>query len=130
MPETTTVPTAAATPATAPAAVAKKANPVVAFFTELWNKIESVDASVNAFVSKLTNGNSAIAIVAAGILYTLVKPYFSFVMSIPATLSRVVLDILAVVVPTVIGAVPTIVEVALGLLILVEVINLLKKVVK
>lgn len=112
------------------ATAAKAENFVVKFVKDVWAKIEGVDFSLNAWISKVTNGNTTLAVIAAGIVYWLVKPFVSLIWTLPATVTKVILDGLAVAVPAVVGAVPTIVGIALGLLAIVELKNLLKKIFK
>lgn len=105
-------------------------NFVVKFVKDVWAKVEAVDTQLNAWITAITNGHSTIAIVAAAALYWLVKPFLGLLLTVPEMLTKLILDTLAVAVPAVIGAVPMILGVALGLLAIVEIKNLLKKFIK
>lgn len=111
-------------------AVQNAENFVVKFVKDVWGKVESTDASINAWITKVTDGHTTLAIIAAAGLYWLVKPFIGLIVTLPAMLTKVILDALAVAVPALIGAVPSILGVALGLLAIVEVKNLLKKFIK
>jgi hypothetical protein len=105
---------------------APKVNPIINFLTGLWNKIESVDSSINSFINKITNQQPVLIVAIAAVIYYFVRPFVSVIVAIPAELIKVSLSALAVVVPFIINAIPYILEVCVGLLVLVEIVNFVK----
>lgn len=114
-------------PAQAPAPEVKKPGFLTSLLSSFWAKLEDVDAKVNQFVAKISDGHSTLFIALVSVAYWFVRPFFGFILLIPAKLTEVLLQALAVVVPFIINAIPYILLVGLALLLLVELVNLLKK---
>lgn len=111
--------------------VASKPNPIVAFVTGLWNKLEAVDAQINSIINKITNQSPIVVVVIGFLLVHFLTPVLSLVTDIPATISGLILSGLAVAIPFICHAVPFIFEAAVGLILLVEaknyIVGLIKK---
>lgn len=105
----------------------KKPGVVAGFLASAWAKIEEVDALINKFVAKISDGHSTLFVAAVAVGYWFLRPFVGILLSIPAKLTEILLQVLAVAVPTVINAIPYILMVAIGLLLVVELVNLLKK---
>ena len=123
----------AETPVTpTPDVVVKVENSVVSAVKNVWAKVEELDSTLNAWVTKVTNGHTTLAIMLVAVAYWLlpVKAILEFVLQVPALTTKYILLALAVAVPALIDAVPYMIGVVLALLAIVEVKNLLKKIVK
>jgi len=105
----------------------KKPGIITSILNSFWSKLEEVDTAINSFVAKVSNGHSTLFIAAVAVAYWFIRPFFGFILSIPAKVTEILLQVLAVVVPTIINSIPYIVLVSIGLLLVVELVNLLKK---
>lgn len=93
----------------------------------LWNTVEEVDKKINTLVAKISDGHSTLFVAAIAVGYWFLRPFVGIIFSIPAKVTEILLQVLAVAVPAVINAIPYMILVAIGLLLIVELVNLLKK---
>jgi hypothetical protein len=107
-----------------------KVNSVLTFLGKVWAVLEQVDTVINKHLTALVNGYSVVVILIVAAAYMLIEPLVGVLLTIPAMVIKWVLDALAITIPAVISAVPFILEIALGLLVLVELVNLVKRILK
>jgi ABC-type uncharacterized transport system permease subunit len=119
------------TPVT-PDPIVKAENSVVSAAKRVWAKIEEIDNLFNAWVTKVTDGHTTIALVALAVAYWLlpIGTILGFILKVPELATKYALEALAIAVPAVIGAVPYMIGIVLAAFAIVEVVNLLKKVIK